>query len=88
VPLTDPDDPVPYFMGYLDGQTLVRCFKFAVSQFQVHAAVFLERFFVQTVMRAIRVTVDFCHLVWLAPILCTRRCESRINRYRCVLGPA
>jgi hypothetical protein len=25
---------------------------------------------------------------WLAPILCTRRCESRINRYRCVLGPA
>ncbi len=27
-------------------------------------------------------------LCWLAPILCTRRCESRINRYRCVLGPA
>jgi hypothetical protein len=26
--------------------------------------------------------------MWLAPILCTRRCESRINRYRCVLGPA
>src|SRR5947209_6224080 len=25
---------------------------------------------------------------WLAPILCTRRCESRINRYRRVLGPA
>jgi hypothetical protein len=25
---------------------------------------------------------------WLAPILCTRCCESRINRYRCVLGPA
>ncbi|MHB1423868.1 MAG: hypothetical protein ACYC3I_11865 [Gemmataceae bacterium] len=25
---------------------------------------------------------------WLAPILCTRRCESRINRYRCVLVPA
>ena len=25
---------------------------------------------------------------WLAPILCTRRCESRINRYRCVLGLA
>src|SRR5262249_11010289 len=25
---------------------------------------------------------------WLAPILWSRRCESRINRYRCVLGPA
>jgi hypothetical protein len=25
---------------------------------------------------------------WLAPILCTRRCESRINRYRWLLGPA
>jgi uncharacterized protein with ParB-like and HNH nuclease domain len=35
---------------------------------------------------------DFASLLdvleWLAPILCTRRCESRINRYRCVLGPA
>ena len=26
--------------------------------------------------------------LWLAPILCTRRCESRINRHRCVLGLA
>ncbi len=26
--------------------------------------------------------------LWLAPILCTRRCESRFNRYRCVLGLA
>ena len=25
---------------------------------------------------------------WLAPKLCTRRCESRINRYRRFLGPA
>jgi hypothetical protein len=25
---------------------------------------------------------------WLAPILCTRRCESRINGYRWFLGPA
>ena len=25
---------------------------------------------------------------WLAPILWTRRCESRINRHSCVLGPA
>ena len=28
------------------------------------------------------------HPYWLAPILWSRRCESRINRYRCVLGPA
>jgi hypothetical protein len=31
---------------------------------------------------------DFFQEWWLAPVLCTRRCESRINRYRCVLVPA
>ena len=31
---------------------------------------------------------DFLKHYWLAPILCTRRYESRINRYGCVLGTA
>src|SRR5262249_38654952 len=32
--------------------------------------------------------ISYLDWSWLAPILWSRRCESRINRYRCVLGPA
>lgn len=54
-------------------ELIKRMFKWAASEELVPASVYQAL----TTVRG-----------WLAPILCTRHCESRINRYRCVLGAA